>query len=171
MSDWLLGKMTLDLRLSVLVKLQREPSGQARVTVAIFTTATRNSTYQNALAVFMGLERWVIGTHMATQKELPASGSAQDCHLMPLTFSGSLAQPFLCLSLSFPIWNVIMPDLTASQGSYAFRDIRAHACGMTLKSYKSTGGRNTKVRRCSRASGFHIVSGIPSRASGLRDAG
>lgn len=57
---------------------------------------------------------------------------------MPLTFSGTLAQS-LSLSLSFPIRNVTIPDLTALQGSCEFSDIRAHECGMTLKSYKSTG--------------------------------
>lgn len=66
---------------------------------------------------------------------------------MPLTFSRTLAQSFFSLSLSFPIWNVIIPDLTAWLGSCEFNDIRAHERGTTLKSYKSTEGEK-KVRRC-----------------------
>lgn len=59
---------------------------------------------------------------------------------MPLTFSRTLAQSFFSLSLSFPIWNVIIPDLTAWLGSCEFNDIRAHERGRTLKSYESTEG-------------------------------
>lgn len=75
---------------------------------------------------------------------------------MPLTFSGTLAQSFLSLSLSFPIWNITIPDLSALQGSCEYSDIRAHECGMTLKSYKSTGEKKKKKGKAVFAP--HLVS-------------
>lgn len=90
---------------------------------------------------------------------------------MPLTFSGTLAQAFVCLSLSFPIWNVIIPDLTALQGSWAFCDIRAHECGMTLKSCKGTGGRTPKGKAVFARIWFPYCLRHSEGARGLRDDG
>lgn len=81
----------------------------------------------------------------ASQKQARPRG----LHLVPPTSSGNLAQSFLSLSLSFPIWKVIIPDLAALLGSCEFNDIRAHECGTTLKSCKGTGGKKKKkVREC-----------------------
>lgn len=76
----------------------------------------------------------------ASQKQARPRG----LHLVPPTSSGNLAQSFLSLSLSFPIWKVIIPDLAALLGSCEFNDIRAHECGTTLKSCKGTGGKKKK---------------------------
>ena len=50
----------------------------------------------------------------------------------------------------------MLPGLTALQSSCEFCDIRAHECGTTLKSYKSTGGRRKKKGKAVFAP--HLVS-------------
>lgn len=141
------------------MKLQRAPSGclqfsrlqAARVIVAeaavpfsIVTPATENEIYQDASAALVLAEgrtvhvkpvfRKVCLLQAASHPDRIASqklSRPQGLHLVSLTSSGTLAQSFLSLSLSFPIWKVIIPDLTALQSSCEFSDIRAHECGTT----------------------------------------
>ena len=89
---------------------------------------------------------------IASQKQ----SRPQGLHFVLLISSQSLAPPVSSLSLSFPIWKVVLPGLTALQSSCEFCDIRAHECGTTLKSYKSTGGRRKKKGKAVFAP--HLVS-------------
>ena len=144
-------------------------SGGSSCTLTFVTPATENETHQEALVALAPAEgramsiKPVFGKvcllqaascpeRIASQKQ----SRPQGLHLVSLVSFQTLAPPVSSLSLSFPIWKGVIPGLTALQSSCEFCDIRAHECGTTLKSYKSTGGRRKKKGKAVFAP--HLVS-------------
>ena len=140
----------------------KSDGGGRSCTLTLVTPATENEIHQDALVALAPAEGRTMSIKPAFGKVCLSQAAScpertasqkqsrpQGLHLAPLISFQTLAPPVSSLSLSFPIWKGVIPGLTALQSSCEFCDIRAHECGTTLKSYKSTRRRRKKkVRQC-----------------------
>ena len=135
----------------------KSDGGGRGCTLTLVTPATENEIHQDALVALAPAEGRTMSIKPAFGKVCLSQAAScpertasqkqsrpQGLHLAPLISFQTLAPPVSSLSLSFPIWKGVIPGLTALQSSCEFCDIRAHECGTTLKSYKSTRRRRKK---------------------------